>query len=281
MKGGESLNHIVEANWLKENLSNVRVIDCRFELGNPTAGLLSYLGDHIPGALFFDLNQDMSGKVEEHGGRHPLPNIDEFCDKLSTAGIDQDTTVIAYDDQGGAFASRFWWMLTYLGHKKVGVLNGGYNLWKEENNPVTSEIPMIQKKPFIRDIHDDLLVSMKEVKERIGDDSTTIIDSREPIRYDGIEEPIDIIGGHIPSAINAFWKEGLNDQGTWKSIDEQQNRFNQIDKKKEVIVYCGSGVTACPNVLTLKEVGYENVKLYLGSWSDWITYNDNPVSTNE
>ncbi|WP_371320232.1 sulfurtransferase [Chengkuizengella axinellae] len=264
-----------------DNITDVRVIDCRFQLGNPTAGLLSYLGDHIPGALFFDLEQDMSGKVEKHGGRHPLPNLDEFCDKLSAAGIDQNTTVVVYDDQGGAFASRFWWMLNYLGHKKVSVLNGGYTAWKENKYPVTSEIPMIERKQFISDIHDDLLISMQEVKDRIGDKNSTIVDSREQLRYDGIEEPIDIIGGHIPSAINAFWKDGLNEQGAWKNKDEQQARFNQIDKQKEIVVYCGSGVTACPNILAFKEADYENVKLYLGSWSDWITYNDNPVGTNE
>jgi thiosulfate/3-mercaptopyruvate sulfurtransferase len=270
------MNYIVEATWLNEHIQDetVRIIDCRFDLSDPSWGQTQYEQEHIPNALFFDLDKDLSGEVTVHGGRHPLPDLDLFIERLADAGIDQDTTVIAYDSQHGAMASRFWWMLTYLGHQKVYVLNGGFPEWKRQNLPTTADIPVFTRKNFIAYPEQEMLVRMQDVKKRLEEHHDFIlIDSRESQRYKGLEEPIDKKAGHIPSAINHFWKDSVTTEGQ----EYQEARFASLDKEREIIVYCGSGVTACPNVLALKMAGFHNVKLYGGSWSDWISYEDNPI----
>lgn len=278
------MKFIVDSNWLNNQLGNenVRIIDCRFDLGNQNKGLDEYLQDHIPGALYFDLNKDLSGRVELHGGRHPLPDLAELQDKLSAAGIDKDTTVVAYDEMGSPYAARLLWLLHYLGHEKVYILNGGYKKWVSESLPISSDIPTYERKEFLPSKKHELLAEMAEVKEKLHKfKSTMIIDSRDYSRYQGIEEPIDRIGGHIPSAKNFFWKNVLDENGMWKDIEELQENFNSLPKEKEMIVYCGSGVTACPNFIALKEAGYPNVKLYVGSWSDWISYKENIIEKCE
>jgi thiosulfate/3-mercaptopyruvate sulfurtransferase len=276
------MNYVVEAQWLAEHLQDeaVCIIDCRFDLSNPSWGQQQYTEEHIPNAFYFDLDKDLSGKVTSHGGRHPLPDMELLIEKLSDAGIGQNTTVVAYDSQHGAMASRLWWMLTYLGHQKVYVLNGGFPGWKKQSLPTTSQIPVFTRKNFIAYPKHHMLVHMNDVKERLekGHDFL-LVDSREPNRYKGLEEPIDNKAGHIPTARNYFWKDGMTDEGMIRSIKEQEERFQGIDKEKEIIVYCGSGVTACPNVLALKMAGFQNVKLYGGSWSDWISYENNPIAT--
>ncbi|MCP1162932.1 MULTISPECIES: sulfurtransferase [Bacillus] len=275
---------IVTVEWLREHIEdeNVRIIDCRFDLANPNWGREKYEEEHIPRALYFDLNLDLSSPVKEHGGRHPLPNIEEFADKLSQAGIDEHTTVIAYDSQAGANASRLWWLLNYVGHEKVYILDGGFPAWKENGLPVTKEIPVVKRKAFKENVQDHMLITMETVKENIhaGAD-VTLIDSREPKRYAGVEELVDPKAGHIPTAVNYFWKDGILQSGQFKNEAQQQERFQNLAKDKETIVYCGSGVTACPNILALKLAGFQNVKLYAGSWSDWISYPENQIAKEE
>jgi thiosulfate/3-mercaptopyruvate sulfurtransferase len=232
-----------------------------------------------------DLEKDLSGTPGEHGGRHPLPDLGAFTLKLGEIGIDDTAVVVAYDDQGGAMASRFWWMLHFLGHPKVYILDVGFSQWKAAGYPIASMNAAIVSRPrersFKPQIRSHLLVSMDEVRKKMGSNDTILIDSREERRYLGLEEPIDPVAGHIPGAINVFWKESLNEEGQWKSGAEQKQRFTQIPTDKELIVYCGSGVTACPNVVALKEAGFNDVKLYAGSWSDWISYSENPIATGE
>ncbi|MGF9966626.1 sulfurtransferase [Bacillus rhizoplanae] len=271
---------IVTVEWLHEHIQDdhVRIIDCRFDLANPNWGREQYNKEHILGALYFDLDKDLSSPVTKHGGRHPLPNIEVFVQKLSQAGIDERTTVVAYDSQGGAMASRLWWLLTYLGHDKVYVLNGGFPAWKEQKFEVTNDIPVFASKTFVPSMQHDIVVTMAELQEKINKQADiTLIDSREPRRYEGLEEPVDKVAGHIPTAQNYFWKDGVTEFGAFKGQNEQEERFMHLDKKKETIVYCGSGVTACPNVLALKMAGFTNVKLYAGSWSDWISYPENSI----
>ncbi|MGO4886482.1 sulfurtransferase [Anaerobacillus sp. MEB173] len=278
------MKQIVSVDWLAENIGNenIQIIDCRFELGKPDHGLNCYIEEHIPGALYFDLERDMSGKKEEHGGRHPLPNIDEFAEKLSAAGIDHQVTVVAYDDQGGAMASRLWWLLTYLGHQKVYIVDGGFSHWKKQGNAVTNEMPSITRKSFVPTVQEHLVVTMEDVRQKLNDPNTVLIDARETKRYVGEEEHIDPIAGHIPGALNFFWKEGLNDSGLWKNEGEQKERFHLLGNDDKVkIVYCGSGVTACPVILSLYQAGYNQVKLYAGSWSDWCSYKENPVAKEQ
>ncbi|MBA2875481.1 sulfurtransferase [Thermaerobacillus caldiproteolyticus] len=277
------MNYIVSHEWLAERLhdDNVRIIDCRFYLGDASRGINEYIRDHIPGALYFDLEKDLSGPVQEHGGRHPLPSIDDLVTKLSSAGIDGTMTVVAYDEQDGAMAARFWWLLRYLGHERVYVLDGGYTRWKEAGYPTTSDIITVKKRSFLPALQPSLLATVDDVRHAVHESSAILIDSRERKRYSGIEEPIDRIAGHIPGAQNIFWRESVTSEGKWKQPSEQEKRFASFRKKDPIIVYCGSGVTACPNVLALYEAGYTNVRLYVGSWSDWISYPDNPIATGE
>ncbi|KAB2333617.1 sulfurtransferase [Bacillus mesophilum] len=272
----------INANWLKLHLNDEKLViaDCRFNLSDPEEGEMLYKNDHIPGALYYDLEKDLSAPVKQHGGRHPLPPMDNFIELLERSGIDRATTVIAYDGGQGAYASRLWWMLTYVGHEKVYILNGGYEDWKKQDGAITNKIPTPAKSSYSPSCNHDMIASYEEVKEAVSKKTKNIvlIDSREEKRYLGIEEPIDKKAGRIPGAINKVWFEGL-ENGRFRNAKEQQKRFTDIDPSKTLIVYCGSGVTAAPNYIALKEAGYPNVKLYPGSFSDWISYEENEVET--
>ncbi|MFK9093391.1 sulfurtransferase [Bacillus salipaludis] len=272
------MNHVRDKEWLLKNINQnkVRIADCRFSLAEPKKGKQDYLNDHVPGAIFFDLEHDLSGSIGEHGGRHPLPAVDELVVKLEKAGISNDTIVIAYDNGEGSYAARFWWLLQYLGHQQVYVLDGGYKSWREGNHPVTGDIPTFEKANFQVKLRSELLADVEEVKEAVEKQNKILIDSREEKRYLGLEEPIDKKAGHIPGAINKPWMNGLK-ENKYLPVDEQKHRFSDIDPDSQIIVYCGSGVTAVPNFLTLKEAGFEKVKLYVGSFSDWITYKENKI----
>lgn len=264
----------------KLNEPNVRLVDCRFALGKPDMGKTEYDRDHIPSALFFNLERDLSGSVHVHGGRHPLPDISVLKKRLEDSGISRSTTVIAYDDGLSAGAARFIWILMYLGHSKVFLLNGGYSAWKESNYPITQDIPSYKRVDFLVDINENLAASYDEVVRFTQNDSKTVlIDSRENQRYRGREEPIDKKAGHIPGAINYHWEDSFRN-GYFLPREEQKKRFSQLDPDQEVIVYCGSGITAAANFMALKEAGFNRVKLYTGSFSDWISYEDNPVITD-
>ncbi|MBD2860447.1 sulfurtransferase [Paenibacillus oceani] len=277
------MRNVVDSGWLAERLNNpdVVVADCRFVLGQPDAGQTAYDQGHIPGAVYFHLDRDLSAPVGMHGGRHPLPDFGIFAKTAGQAGIDETKTVVVYDDQGGAMASRLWWMLRYAGHDNVYLLDGGYSSWQAAGYPTTTEQAQPKETAFTVNVRSEMLLSMEDVKSRIGKPGTTIIDSREPRRYLGLEEPIDRAAGHIPGAVNRFWKDALDETGRWKGQDGQAARFAGLNPDDEIVVYCGSGVTACPNVLALMEAGFRNVKLYGGSWSDWVSYAENPIATGD
>ena len=275
------MKYVVNKEWLNDQLLNeqVRIVDCRFELGNPVKGEELYLESHIPGALYFDLEKQLSAPVSKHGGRHPLPEIEQFKLEIEKAGIDNEKTVIAYDNGEGQYASRFWWLLTFLGHENVYVLNEGYKGWVEAGYTTSTEVPKFELGKFEVNIQEEMLASYEEVKEAVQQKkkSPILIDSREKQRYLGEVEPIDRIAGHIPGAINKCWTEGL-EQGSFKNNEEQKMRFSELDQKEPIIVYCGSGVTATPNYMALKMAGFHHVKLYAGSYSDWVSYDENPVA---
>jgi thiosulfate/3-mercaptopyruvate sulfurtransferase len=277
------MKNIVSLQELFDSLDkpDVVVVDCRFVMGQPNAGREQYEASHIPGAVYLDLEQDLSGPVDEHGGRHPLPDIVDLTMALSRVGIGNDSRVIAYDDQGGAMASRLWWLLNYLGHKEAAVLDEGFTAWVKAGYSVTSEVEAVQPAKFLAVVEHSILMEMDELRERLEDESLTLIDSREAPRYRGEVEPLDRVAGHIPGAINRFWKDGLTEDGSWKNTEAQAERFADLDKDGEIVVYCGSGVTATPNVIALQEAGFTKVRLYAGSWSDWISYSENPVATGE
>jgi len=271
--------NLVEVDWVAKRLDELVIVDCRFHLGDPEKGRAEYRQRHIPGAIYFDLEKDLSGNIQAHGGRHPLPCADEFCQKLRDSGVTNESIVVAYDDQAGAMASRLWWMLKYMGHDQVFVLNGGFQHWLERGNTTSSQIPELVKSNYQCKINDALFASMVEVKTKLDDNNVMLIDSRSQERYEGKVEPIDTIAGHIPGAFQEDWQERTEVNGWFKNHDKlKQDLAKYLNPDKEVIVYCGSGVTACVNILALTELG-ARPKLYGGSWSDWISYKENPIQS--
>jgi thiosulfate/3-mercaptopyruvate sulfurtransferase len=285
-------SNLVSAAWLFEHLNspNVIVVDCRFSLADPQLGRQQYDQCHIPGAFYLDLNQDLSSPVQAHGGRHPLPNPNQLAATLGAIGVqsggiaddanvdkNQDerqeaTWLIAYDDSRFAFAARLWWLARFLGHDRVAVLDGGFQSWQAAGYPVTADRPTPQPKTFVPRLRADQVVDIEQVKERQDNPNVVLVDSREGVRYRGEQEPIDPIAGHIPRAVNYPWQDVTDSQGFMRSVEEQQSRWSTLPNAQEIIVYCGSGVTACVNLLSLELAGLTNNKLYAGSWSDWCSY---------
>lgn len=264
----------VSAEWLYEHLDDpqVAIADCRFSLADPELGRQQYSLHHIPKAYYLDLNKDLSSPVEQHGGRHPLPNPAHLADKLSAMGVNSQTLVVAYDDSHFAFAARLWWLLRYLGHERVAVLNGGFTGWLRGGYPITDTIPTPQMATFVPQLQTSRLVDITAVKTRKELPNVALVDSRESERYRGEREPIDRIAGHIPGAVNYPWQEVSDAQGYLHSDAELHCRWEKLAHSEEIIVYCGSGVTACVNLLSLEMAGIHTGKLYAGSWSDWCSY---------
>lgn len=255
---------------------DVVVADCRFALDDTEAGRRAYKETHIPGAVYFHLDEDLSSPIREHGGRHPLPDPGTLAEKLGKAGIGPGVKVIAYDN-AGAFAARLWWLLRWLGHDEVAVLDGGYAAWQAAGLPVTAEVPAPLPRAFRPEIRPEMVVGMEEVRDRARDQ--VLVDARAPERYAGEVEPLDPVAGHIPGAVNRPWEDSLRPDGRWRSPKEQARRFADLPHPEKQIHYCGSGVTACANLLALEIAGLRGARLYAGSWSDWCSYVENPVET--
>ncbi|MCY7366637.1 MAG: sulfurtransferase [Chamaesiphon sp.] len=260
--------------YLTENsIIDIKIIDCRFVLGDPDAGRKQYQTAHIPGAEYLDLNQDLSSPAQTHGGRHPLPDDRVLGAKLAAMGINADTLVIAYDDSRFAFAARLWWLLRYYGHERVAILDGGYSNWVKAGYAVTADrSPISVPGNFQPQIQPNWTVDIDRVRTILDSPAQIIIDSREPDRYLGNTEPIDPVAGHIPSAVNYPWQGVSTPEGFALPVEAHQQRWAAISPDIEPVVYCGSGVTACVNLFSLHLAGIEPAKLYPGSWSDWCSY---------
>ncbi|MGB3207039.1 MAG: sulfurtransferase [Crinalium sp.] len=266
---------VISAQWLAEHLHDpqVVIVDCRFSLADPKVGRQQYQTSHISGAYYLDLNLDLSSTVQLHGGRHPLPDPAELANKLATMGINsQETLVVAYDDSRFAFAARLWWLLRYLGHQQVALLDGGFSGWQKAGYGVNNQLPKPQPGKFVPHIQGDRMVDFNTVNARKDLSKVVLVDSRESDRYRGEREPIDPIAGHIPGAVNYPWQDVSDSIGYVLPVSEQQQRWKDIQQSEEIIVYCGSGVTACVNLLSLEMAGIQKAKLYAGSWSDWCSY---------
>jgi len=267
------------------------ILDCRFDLADPTRGAALYAESHIPGAQYVDLNRDLSSPVEKHGGRHPLPSVAAAQLLFRRLGVSESTTVIVYDERH-AYAARCWWLLRYLGHDNVRILNGGFSAWTNAGNMVSSgAIASVVPRPlgdFTAKPRAHLLWNYAQVATVVDDeDSRAIfIDSREAERYRGEREPIDTVAGHIPGALNAPWVDAISADGTLLPPSTQKSRWTALlaqhaPGEKPAAVYCGSGVTACANILSLHLAGYGDIPLYAGSWSDWISYEDAPIAVGD
>ncbi|MEO0537200.1 MAG: sulfurtransferase [Cyanobacteria bacterium P01_A01_bin.123] len=271
---------IVSPTWLANGLADPEtakrlvIVDCRFALSDPALGQRQYAEGHLPDAHYLDLNRDLSSPVQPHGGRHPLPDLAAFQTKLRSLGINADppSWVIAYDDSRFAFASRLWWLLNYLGHTHVAVLDGGIQGWTAAGFALTDAVPEAGSGNFVGRPQPNRIVDIETVKARKDRADTVLIDSRSPERYRGEQEPIDPIAGSIPGAVNYFWKGVSNEAGKLRSPNDLQQHWTTLESADEVIVYCGSGVTACVNLLSQQVAGLPMAKLYVGGWSDWCSY---------
>jgi thiosulfate/3-mercaptopyruvate sulfurtransferase len=277
---------IVSAAWLQSLIAvganpDIVIVDCRFALADANLGRQQYEHDHLPGAYYLDLNRDLSSPVDLHGGRHPLPDDRALGVKLAAMGIGKQTLVIAYDDSRFAFAARLWWLLRYYGHPQVAILDGGYSNWVKAGYPVTSDLPPPSELgDFQPQLQSEWVVDIERVRSIQNSNTHVLIDSREADRYLGNTEPIDPIAGHIPSAVNYPWQGVTTPEGFCLPIELHQQRWAAITPDLEPIVYCGSGVTACVNLLSLElarcdrsdQSEQQQAKLYPGSWSDWCSY---------
>jgi thiosulfate/3-mercaptopyruvate sulfurtransferase len=260
-----------------QSLPELRVVDCRASLQNPEAGRELYRQGHVPGASFADLLQDLSGPiVPGKTGRHPLPAIESFTARARSWGIGQASQVVVYDDASGAFAARLWWLLRWLGHDAVAVLDGGFPAWAVEGRPVTTQSSMVAVGDFAPRAHTDWLVPARELLQSAP---RKLFDARAPERFRGEVEPIDPVAGHIPGALNLPFADNLRD-GRFRSPAELRERLARAldgTPPEEAVVYCGSGVTACHDVLAFAHAGLPLPRLYAGSWSEWITDPARPI----
>ncbi|EPZ44681.1 sulfurtransferase [Alicyclobacillus acidoterrestris] len=254
------------------------IFDCRFRLSDPEWGQQMYAKSHIPGAYYFDLERDLSSALHEHGGRHPLPDPEVFANKLGQAGVTPTSTVVVYDS-GEGMATRAWWLVRYVGVEEVYVLDGGYQAWLNAGFACSTQVPPKVDHDYDARVHPGWTVDVDDVRRIVtGDWDAVLVDARAHDRYTGEFEPIDSKAGHIPGAVNYPWQNGLTEDGRWKPEHIQLRRFSEVmSKGRPIVVYCGSGVTACADIFALKLAGAKDVRLYTGSWSDWISYPDNPI----
>lgn len=262
------------------------ILDCRHDLANPEAGLSAYAAGHIRGAQFAHLDRDLSGPKTFNAagvctsGRHPLPDQADFIATLRRWGIDDDTQVIAYDAQGGMFAARLWWMLRWVGHEAVAVLDGGLPAWLALGQPLATEAPTVAAGSI--DLKPSLAasVTVDEVVENVASGTRRVLDARSPDRFRGENETLDPVGGHIPGAGNRFFKDNLQADGRFKPAAQLRAEFaGLIDDPTAAIMQCGSGVTACHNLLALEVAGLPGAALYPGSWSQWCSDPSRPVAS--
>ncbi|MDX1442628.1 MAG: sulfurtransferase [Gammaproteobacteria bacterium] len=254
-----------------------RIIDCRFELGKPHAGREAWKQGHIPGAVYADLERDLSGRHEPGDGRHPLPSTESIEVLCNALGVSNDSQVVAYDDTGGAFAARLWWLLRRVGHSAVAVLDGGWSAWVDAGMPVADTPVAPPPGAFIA--HEPLVktISAEEILADLPHENLRLYDARGASRFSGEEEPIDPVAGHIPGAENRPFTGNLDQEGRFLPAARLRERFSS---NSPVVHYCGSGVTACHNLLAMEVAGLDAGYLYPGSWSGWIEDDTHPVERN-
>lgn len=258
---------------------DVVVVDCRFYLEDEDAGRIAYELGHIPTAQYVHLNKDLSDLTVAGGGRHPLPSEQDMVELFGRLGIYEGKQVIVYDDANGAAAARFWWMLRYLGHDQVAVLDGGFPAWKAAGLSVVSGIEHNKPEQFTARPRPEMLITMQEI-----DQTKLLIDSRASERYRGEYEPIDPVAGHIPGAVNLHYQSNYDENGRFLPPAVLHRRFRKLlgdVPAEETGFYCGSGVTACNNLLALVYAGLGDGRLYAGSWSQWSGDPQNPVAVEE
>ena len=272
-------NTLIDAHTLSRHVSDPDwvIVDCRYDLAYRHAGYLSYLAGHIPGAVYAGLHNDLSGSQPVTDcGRHPVPSPGVLEERLSAKGIGNDSQVVAYDLSGGVFAARLWWLLRYAGHDRVALLDGGLDAWRQAGHELEMKKTENAAGCFKASLDTGRLVRLHEVST-----VSCLVDAREPPRYRGETEPLDRVGGHIPGALNHYWKDNLDAQGKFLPRGRLARLFSDIytdARPEDVTFYCGSGVSACHNLLAAVHAGYPLPRLYAGSWSEWCSDPARPVA---
>jgi thiosulfate/3-mercaptopyruvate sulfurtransferase len=283
------LHPLIDVQTLHETAAGLRLIDCSHDLGQTELGRKQYVEGHLPGAVHAHLDQDLSGAVTGRNGRHPLPSISAFVDWLGRQGVGRKTTVVAYDRSGGMYAARLWWMLHWIGHRSVRVLDGGWQAWVHAGLPVESGSVTPHACAYAADgFPSDLTVDMDFVLRNLTSREAVLIDARAAGRYAGEGETMDPVGGHIPGALNRPFTNNLDARGCFKPAPALQSEWRDLlgphrlgspSAGEGLVMQCGSGVTACHNLLSLELAGFSGARLYPGSWSEWCSDRSRPVAT--
>ena len=264
--------HLNKRSWL--------VADCRYNLKDEEWGHAQYSAAHIPGAVFVSLAHDLAATRTGTNGRHPLPSPDAMAATFARLGIGDHTQVIAYDQDAGPFAARLWWMLRYLGHDAVAVLDGGFAKWMREGRPVQRGAETRPAAAFTPRLQKEMRVTVEDVVTRLGDPSRLLVDARSAERFAGQPDPLDNVPGHIPGARNRPYRDNISSEGTLRPGAELKADFEHVldgRRPDETVMYCGSGVTACYNLLAMEHAGLRGAKLFAGSWSEWEADPTRPV----
>jgi len=274
-----SYTTLISSDELAQNLENPNwvIFDCR-------ASLVDYQTAHISEAIHCHLEDDLCSPITAKSGRHPLPDFNELAQYLGSCGIDKNTQVVAYDSAGGAdYAARLWWQLRTFGHQNVAVLDGGFQLWEKNHKPLTQDLPKITPKTFTPNLDETQWVPTEAIEQNLSDKKFTVLDARAAERFRGEIEPFDTVSGRIPDAINRPFPLNLNKEGRFLSEQELREQFDALlgndIAPQDIVHQCGSGVTACHNMLAMEVAGLTGSKLYVGSWSEWIRDENRPVAT--
>jgi len=269
-------DHLSDPDWL--------IFDCRHNLTDPSVGRAAYDYGHIAGAHFAGVDRDMSGAKTGQNGRHPLPDPAKFAGFLATKGLRSGRRVVAYDDVGGQYAARLWWMCRWIGWADVAVLDGGWPKWQAEQRAVSTVEPGTFAGEVTVNLRPDWLVAVAEVESALAGSTQQIYDARAPERYRGEVEPLDPVAGHIPGAKNRFFKANLQEDLTMKSPSELRSLWSADLAGRDptqVVHQCGSGITACVNLLAMEVAGLSGSRLFAGSWSEWVGRSDRPVARGD
>ena len=265
--------HLGDASWV--------VFDVRHDLGNPGKGRAAYAEGHIPGACFLHLDEDLSAPKTGRNGRHPLPSPTDFAAKLNRCGVKPTSQVVAYDDSGGSYAVRLWWMLRWLGHERVAVLDGGWKAWIADGRPVSRDVPPERAGSFVPRPLLGATVDASFVDRFREDTAMKLVDARAADRFAGKNETIDPVAGHVPGAVNRFWQTNLGADGRFKAPEVLRREFETLlagTDPAATVHMCGSGVTACHNAFAMALAGLPSGRLYPGSWSEWCADPTRPVA---
>jgi thiosulfate/3-mercaptopyruvate sulfurtransferase len=258
-----------------------RAFDCRHDLMKPAIGAEEYAAGHIPGAIFANLDRDLSAPKTGTNGRHPLPDAATFVAWLGRQGLQRDDQVVCYDASGGLYAYRLWWMLRWVGHSQVAVLDGGVPKWVKEGRPTTTDVPRFTPTTYPGKADDSLHVDAGFIEKNLGKPGVTVLDARNAQRFAGQNETIDPVAGHIPGALNRFHAENHAPDGVFKSSEKLREEFSALlgaIPPSQVVQQCGSGVSACVNLLAMEHAGLPGSRLYPGSWSEWCSDPARPIA---